>query len=58
MVSNLVGIFVNKIIDTLTGEEGRRARNTIYPVIKDLAAYLILDHERYGSRIVLEDTKI
>jgi hypothetical protein len=45
-----------KIIDTLTGEKGRRSGRGLKSVTQDLEASRILDHERYGSRIVLVDT--
>ena len=49
-------MFINKIIDTLTGQPGRRAGESLKSVTKNLHASRILDHERYGSRIVLVDT--
>ena len=48
-------MFINQIIDTLAGEEGR-AGDSLASVTQDIAAYRILDHERYGSHIVLVDT--
>jgi len=45
-----------QIIDTLTGQKGRRAKESFKSVTKDLGAFRILDHERYESRIVLVDT--
>jgi len=47
---------INKIIDTLTGQQGRRAGDDLESSTQDLEASRILDHERYGSRIVLVDT--
>ena len=47
---------MKKIIDTLTGEPGKRAAESYTSVTKDLAAFRIMDHERYDSRIVLIDT--
>jgi predicted GTPase len=44
------------MIDTLTGEQGQRAGESFTSVTKDLEASRILDHDRYGSRIVLLDT--
>ena len=49
-------MFLEKIIDTLTGEEGRRARESLESVTRDVEACRILNHETYGSRIVLIDT--
>ena len=48
--------FPEKIIDTLTGQPGLRAAESFTSVTQDLEAYRILDHERYGSRIILVDT--
>ncbi|KIM49707.1 hypothetical protein M413DRAFT_21870 [Hebeloma cylindrosporum] len=45
-----------KIIDTLTGQQGQRAKRSLESVTKDLEASRILDHEKYGSRVVLVDT--
>jgi len=45
-----------KIIDTLTGEQGQRAGESFTSVTRDLEASRILDHDKYGSRIVLLDT--
>jgi len=47
---------MKKIIDTLTGEPGRRAADSFASVTQDLTAFRILDHEEYASRIVLIDT--
>jgi len=49
-------MFLKKIIDTLTGEEGRRAGASLESVTRDIEACRILEHETYGSRIVLVDT--
>ncbi|KIM49737.1 hypothetical protein M413DRAFT_115376 [Hebeloma cylindrosporum] len=46
----------SQIIDTLTGQQGQRAKDSLKSVTKDLEASRILDHDRYGSRIVLIDT--
>jgi hypothetical protein len=54
--SNWLGIFIKKIIDTLTGQPGRRAAESPTSVTQDLQAFRILDHARYESRIVLVDT--
>lgn len=53
---HLLGTFIKKIVDTLAGQQGRRAKESLTSVTQHLAAYRILDHERYGSRIVLVDT--
>ena len=45
-----------KITGTLTGKHGERARDDLSTVTRDLAASRVLDHEQYGSRIVLVDT--
>ena len=55
-VSNGLGNFINKIIDALTGQPGKRAGDGSESVTQDLGAYRILDHEQHGSRIVLVDT--
>jgi len=47
---------IQKIIDTLTGEPGRRAAEAYPSATQDIQASRILDHEKYGSRIVLVDT--
>jgi len=47
---------MKKIIDTLTGEPGRRAAESYTSVTQDLTAFRILEHEQYESRIVLIDT--
>ena len=52
----LLGTFIKKIIDTLVGQKGRRAKDSLTSVTQDLTPYRILDHERYGSHIVLVDT--
>lgn len=46
----------SQVIDTLTGQQGRRAKESLRSVTKDLEASRILDHETYGSRIVVVDT--
>ncbi|KIM49709.1 hypothetical protein M413DRAFT_114611 [Hebeloma cylindrosporum] len=46
----------SQIIDTLTGQQGQRAKRSLESVTKDLEASRILDHEKYGSRVVLVDT--
>ena len=53
---HLLGTFIKKIIDTLTGQQGRRAKRSLESVTQNLAACRILDHKQYGSRIVLVDT--
>ena len=45
-------MFVKKIIDALTGQP-RRAAESPTSVTQDIEAIRVLDHERYGSRIVL-----
>jgi predicted GTPase len=45
-----------KIIDTLTGEPGERAAESYTSVTQNPQAFRILNHETYGSRIVLVDT--
>ena len=47
---------MKKIIDTLTGEPGRRATDSFASATQDITAFRILDHEEYASRIVLIDT--
>jgi len=47
---------IKKIIDTLTGQQGRRAGDSFGLVTEYVEASRILNHERYGSRIVLVDT--
>jgi len=51
-----LGIIIEKIIDTLTGEPGQRATESFNSVTQVLEAIRILDHEIYRSRIVLVDT--
>ncbi|KIM49723.1 hypothetical protein M413DRAFT_21883 [Hebeloma cylindrosporum] len=46
----------SQIIDTLTGEDGKRAGSSLLPVTRDLSASRVLNHEKYHSRIVLVDT--
>jgi len=53
---HLLGTFIKKIIDTLAGQQGQRAKDSLASVTQDLEAYRILDHEQYKSRIVLVDT--
>ena len=54
-------MFIKKIIDTLTGELGRRTQvaetaDDLKSVTQHLEAIRILGHDQYGSRIVLVDT--
>jgi predicted GTPase len=53
--SDQLEIFLKKIIDTLIGKPGR-AVETYTSVTQGLEAIRILNHEQYGSRIVLVDT--
>ncbi|KIM49761.1 hypothetical protein M413DRAFT_21908 [Hebeloma cylindrosporum] len=46
----------SQIIDLLTGQPGRRAKDTLQSVTKDVTAFRVLNHETHGSHIVLVDT--
>lgn len=45
----------SKFIDLLTGQQGRRAGDTLRSVTGQIQATRV-DHPRYGDRIVLVDT--
>ena len=54
-VLSLIASYV-KVIDLLTGQPGKRARDTLQSVTKDVTAIRVLNHEKHGRHIVLVDT--
>ena len=48
--------FFVKVIDLLTGQPGKRAGDALQSCTRNVTAFRVLNHEKYGRRIVLVDT--